>query len=242
MLILIAALLAPLDASVQNVVAAVASAARENAAKPEKERLSGDALADFYVRRACASGEAGEAVIYALAYTLDPMDTLARNPFSADIFKNVEATNDRKARLLAMGKPTLRGREDWLTHFALSGGLTLLFGEQLAESLGIQKEVADAKAKEKDAGTGFSFTDLNANIAGIAFAEWLVGEKSKQAIETCRNGFEGTSFLPEPKGLADGLTWTDFEKAWTSAADAKFRDERQRLRARVQELKVYQAD
>jgi hypothetical protein len=170
------------------------------------------------------------------------MDTLARNPFSSAIFKNVEATDDRKARLAAMGTPTLRGREDWLIHFALSGGLALVFGEQMAESLGIQKEVADAKAKEKDAGTGFSFSDLNANVAGIAFAEWLAGEKSKQAIETCRKGFEGTIFLPDPKGLADGLTWTQFEKAWISLEDAKFRAERQRLRERVQELKVYQAD
>jgi len=240
MLLLIAALLAPLDASVQNVVTAIGAAARENATKPEKERLAGDALADFYFRRACASGEAAEAVIYALAYTLDPADTLARNPFSGDIFKNVESTDDRKARLAAMGMPTLRGRDDWLVHFALSGGLALLIGEQMAESLGIQKEVADAKGKGRDAGTGFSFADLNANVSGIAFAEWLVGEKSKQAIETCRKGFQGTIFLPEPRGLADGLTWTEFEKEWISVADAKFRDERQRLRARVQELKVYQ--
>ena len=242
MLLLMAALLAPLDASVQNVVTAIGSAARENAAKPEKDRLSGDALADFYVRRACASGEAAEAVVYGLAYTLDPTNTLARNPFLGDTFENVEATDDRKARLAAMGKPTLRGREDWLIHFTSSGGLALLVGEQMAESLGIQKEIADAKGKERGAGTGFSFTDLNANAAGIAFAKWLTGEKSRAAIEACRRGFEGGIFLPEPKGLADGLTWTEFEKAWIGVEDAKFRDERQRLRARVRESKLYQAN
>jgi hypothetical protein len=242
MLVLIAALLVPLDASVQNVVAAIGSAARENAAKAERERLSGDALADLYFRRACASGEAAEAVIYALAYTLDPMETIARNPFSSGVFENVESADDRKSRLAAMGKPTLRGREDWLTHFALSGGLTLLFGEQLAESLGIQKEVADAKGKEQGAGTGFSFTDLSANAAGIAFAEWLAGGESEQAVETCRKGFAGANFLPEPEGLADGLTWTQFEKTWVGIQDAKFLDERQRLRARVRESKAYRAD
>jgi len=241
MLLLVAALLAPLDASVKKVVTAIGGAARENATKPEKERLSGDALADYYVRRACASGEAAEAVIYALAYTLDPMDTLARNPFSGDTFRNVETPGERKARLAAMGKPTLHGREDWLIHFALSGGLALLFGEPMAESLGIQKEVADAKGKEKGAGSGFSFTDLNANFAGIAFAEGLVGDKSMKAMQACREGFEGATFLPEPKGLADGLTWTEFEKAWIGVEDARFRDECQRLRARVQGFKGYQA-
>jgi len=240
MLLLMATLLAPRDASVQKVVTAIGAAATENVTKPEKERLSGDALADLYVRRACASGEAAEAVIYALAYTLDPTDTLARNPFSADLFKNVEAPGDRNARLAAMGNPTLHGREDWLIHFALSGGLALLFGEQMAESLGIQKEVADAKGKEKGVGSGFSFTDLNANVAGIAFAEWLVGAKSMEAMEACRKGFEGTTFLPEPKGLADGLTWTEFKKAWIGVEDARFRDECQRLRARVQGCKGYQ--
>jgi hypothetical protein len=241
MLLLLAALLAPQDTALQKVVAVIGAAAKENAAKAEKERLAGDALADLYVRRACASGEPAKSVIYALAYALDPTDILARNPLSGDTFKNAETADARKARAAAMGKPTLRGREDWLIHFAVSAGLALLVGEQTAESLGIQKEVADAKGKEKGAGSGFSFTDLNADVAGIAFAEWLVGEKSKEAMETCGKRFEGAQFLPEPKGLADDLTWTEFEKAWIGVKDAKFRDECQRLRARVQGCKGYEA-
>ena len=241
MLLLFAALLAPQDAALQKVVVAIADAAKENAAKAEKERLTGDALMDLYIRRACATGQPAKTVVLGIAYGLDATEVLAKNPFSGDTFKNLESADDRKSRLAAMGKPTLRGREDWLAHFVVSAGLAMLVGEQTAESLGIQKEIADAKGKEKGSGTGFSFTDLNADFAGVAFAEWLVGEKSKEALEGCGKSFEGANFLPDPKDLTDGLTWTDFEKKWGGVKDAKFRDECQRLRARIQGCKGYEA-
>lgn len=240
MLLLIAGLLCAQEEGLQKVVAAVHAAAKENAAKPEKERLTGDALADLYVRKACASGQPGRAVVLGLAYALDANDLLARNPFSGDTFKNVETADERKARLAVRGTPTLRGREDWLLHFVVSAGLAILVGEQTAESFGIQKEVADAKAKEKGQGSGFSFTDLVADFAGIAFAQWLTGEKSKDAIEACGKAFEGAGFLPDPKDLKDGLTWTDFERAYGGVKDAKFREECQKLRLRIQGCKGYQ--
>jgi hypothetical protein len=226
--------------AVRKVVEAVAAAAKENAARTEKERLTGDALADHYVRRAFASGQTGRAVTLGLAYALDPTSILARNPVTADAYKDVESAADAKARAAVMGTPTLRSREDWLVHFVVSAGLALLTGEQMAESIGIQKEVADAKGKEKGNGSGFSFTDLSADFAGIAFAEWVTGENGKEAVERCAKSFEGTSFLPDPKALEDGLTFLEFEKKFGGVKDPKFKDECKKLKLGVQGCKGYQ--
>lgn len=241
MLLLIAALLAPQDAGVQKVVAAISAAARENAAKEEEQRATGDALTDLYIRRACGSGQPADAIVLGIAYSLEPTGVLAKNPLAGNTFEDAESADERKARLAAMGRPTLRGREDWLAHFVVSAGLAVIVGEPTAEAVGIQKEATDANAKETGAGTGFSFTDLNADFAGIAFAKWLIGGKSRDALEVCGKSFEAANFVPDPKGLADGLTWTEFEKEWGGVKDPKFRAECQRLRARVQGCKGYGA-
>ena len=58
------------------------------------------------------------------------------------------------------------GRRDLAQHFFLSGYLAAVVGSAAAESAGIAKELADARS-----GSGFSYVDLAADLAGIAFAE-----------------------------------------------------------------------
>lgn len=240
MLTLLAALLITQDPEIRRVVAAVADVAVANRAKPAAERLDGDALADLYVRSACATGEPPKAVVLGLGYALEPTGLIAKNPLAAEMFKDVEDAEGRKKRLSAMGKPTLHGREDWLAHFVVSAGMTALVGDQLAESIGVQKELTDAVAKGKGDGTGFSFTDLNADFAGITFAAWLIDAKSRLPVEKSAKCFRGDEFVPSIEGLRDGLTLAEFEAAWGSTNDARFLEERRRLRARTKECKGYQ--
>ena len=235
MLLLFMLLLAARDAGVQKVVACISQAARENAAKEGHARITGDALADLYFRRACSSGQPAKAIVLGLSYALDPSGVMAKNPLALDYFEEVESEADRKVRLEAMGKPTLRGREDWLAHFVVSAGLFVVVGEPVAEAAGLQKEISDAMRKEDGAGSGFSFTDLNADFAGIAFAKFLTGTTSKEAVGTCGKTFEGARILPDPTGLVDGLAWTEFEEAWGGTKDSRFIKECERLRARAQE-------
>jgi hypothetical protein len=239
MQLLLAFLVAVQDSGVQKVVAEIAEAARENAAKPEKDRATGDALAELYIRRACESGQPARAVLLGVGYALEPAGLLAANPLARDAFKDVESPEQRKERRAVMGRPTLRGREDWLVHFVVSAALVPIVGENAAEAIGVQKEVSDAKRKEEGDGSGFSFTDLNADFAGVAFAVWLVGKDSKHALEKCARSFEGAGFVPDPEGLADGLTWSEFLTTWGGVADARFRAECDRLRSRVRECKGY---
>lgn len=227
------------DAAIKQVVAAVARAAQENAARPEKERISGDALTDFYVRRACRTDLPGRAIVLGLAYALDPTASLAANPLGAVLFKEIETAEERSARLAVLGKPTLRGRQDWLAHFVVSAGLAVTLGEPAAELFGLQKEVADAREKEKGTGSGFSFADLNANFAGLAFARLLTGSQGKVAAAEAARRFEALHFVPDPGNLPEGLTWTDFESRWGGLMDPRFQRECEQLRKRVRECSGY---
>jgi hypothetical protein len=240
-LLLVAALVTAQDVGVQKVVAAISVAARENAARPAGERVVGDALADLLIRRACASGQSGRSIVLGMAYALEPSSIITRYPFADSVFKNIETAEERRVRLAALGRPTLRGRDDWLAHFVVSAGLCGLVGPRPAEVVGIQKELLDAAGKENGGGSGFSFTDLNANLAGIVLAERLTGGDSLQAVAVCGTAFRGVDFLPDPRGLIDGYTRTEFEAAWGGVQDARFAAEVERLRRRAAECKGYES-
>src|SRR5262245_37494696 len=150
------------------VVAAVVRAAEENAARA-KGKLDGDALADFYVRRAAAEardkGLSPKAFLVGLGVALDSTDLLRKNVLLRGVLAQIETDSERDKRLKVLGQPTLRGRHDWMMHFAVSGALTAQLGPDAAEQIGLTKELLDSR----EGGSGFSFGDLAADYAGVAF-------------------------------------------------------------------------
>jgi hypothetical protein len=66
----------------------------------------------------------------------------------------------RRTRLL------LAGRDDFPRHFLVSAALVVGASDTLAQSIGLNKELADARS-----GSGFSFNDMAANLAGARFGE-----------------------------------------------------------------------
>jgi hypothetical protein len=74
-----------------------------------------------------------------------------------------DAHNQPRLRISGV---TLRGRSDWVRHFAMSAALKVLHSETLSRTAGVLKEELDAGR----GGSGFSFGDLLADEAGIRFA------------------------------------------------------------------------
>jgi hypothetical protein len=217
------------------VVAAVAKAARENAALPEKERLSGDALGDHYVRRAAAAAEGDAAAfLVGIAHALDRKATLARNPLTAPSFRGLESEEEAKARKDSLGKPALRAREDLLVHFACSAAAALLVGPGPAEAAGIAKEIAD----RRPGGTGFSFADLLADLAGIRFAAWVKADP-KARLERLGKEFRGADFCPDPSKEPEGLDEEAFDKEYGSIKDDRFKAKLKALRDAVAALAIH---
>ncbi len=58
----------------------------------------------------------------------------------------------------------LAGRDDFPRHFLVSAVLVVGTSDALAQSIGLKKELADARS-----GSGFSFNDMAANLAGARF-------------------------------------------------------------------------
>jgi hypothetical protein len=222
--------------SARKIVAAIVEAARRNArgATPR----TGDDLTALYLREAAAAAkklpadQAAGALLLALGIALDDSTILRSNPLAAALCRRIESDDERKARLAVIGKPTLRGRRDWTQHFVVSCFLTEFVGPDLAESAGLLKEQLDMRP----GGSGFSFADLGADLAGIAFAVRLKqGGLTLDRVAT----FAATDFLPKPDGLKEGLTREQFDRAYGSLSDPRFRTELDGIRQRVAELPPY---
>jgi hypothetical protein len=102
----------------------------------------------------------------------------------------------------------VHGRSDLSQHFWVSAALTVLSDPGRAMTVGITKEMQDATP----GGSGFSFVDMAANLAGIRFA--VVATHNTQAARDLQlriaKGFATADFFPAIDGLPEGLSQDRF--------------------------------
>jgi hypothetical protein len=202
--------------------------------------LRGDKLAERYLRVAAAAAETlpkdyrTSAYLLGIAVGLDRTDVLRGNAVAGLVCRAVENDQQRAARLAALGQPTLHNREDHLQHFVVSAGLTMLAGSSAAEAVGLAKERRDAES-----GSGFSFADYQADLAGIAFAGAIM--RGRLPLDRVSKQATADGLLPESEGLAEGLSWAEFTKRYGSLTDQRFQQQRTALLTRLQECSLYSA-
>jgi hypothetical protein len=193
----------------------------------------------LYVRRAAAAARAENVsprgFLLGLGVALDHSDLLRKNPLLLPFLAQVETNDERQRRLKSLGKPSLRGREDWAMHFAISAGLTGQLGPRSAEALGIAKELWDAHGE-----SGFSFADLAADYAGIALAQMLLEKGRERRLGELAEGFRGDDFLPRLDDLEDGLPWERFVEKYGGTDDRRFTEHCEAIRRRVAKAPAYQ--
>lgn len=99
----------------------------------------------------------------------------------------------------------LEGRDDFPRHFLVSAALVVESSGALAQAVGVAKEVADARG-----GSGFSFNDMAANLAGTRFGELSRSEPQALQQRLAAGVKDGDlmppwadlpEFLPEPEFL-----------------------------------------
>jgi len=100
------------------------------------------------------------------------------------------------------GRIRLRQRGDWPRHFAVSAALDVMRDLELSDGVGHLKEVRDSMG-----GSGFSFTDVLANRAGILLADRSTnGRLDARAMQrTVSAGPAQERFHPDPAGLPDDM-------------------------------------
>lgn len=109
---------------------------------------------------------------------------------------------DERTRLRQRIK--LGGRGDLSQHFWVSAALSVLADEQRSLAVGMSKEAMDSTP----GGSGFSFVDMAANMAGIRLAAVATrAPKSARAMQDrVRRGVEVADLLPSLAGLPEGIT------------------------------------
>ncbi len=117
-------------------------------------------------------------------------------------------------------------------HFSVSAALTAVSGPQAAESAGILKEMLDSRG-----GSGFSFADLSADFAGIAFARRILDKPSRLA--DVEKAFRIGDYAISPRGLPEGLTAAQFANKYGSLKDERFQRLQSDIKKRIDGLPGY---
>jgi hypothetical protein len=213
----------------REVVAAVVAAARTNQRDEPPRR--GDELTAFLVRAAARSARrlpperAGRAFLLAVGVSLDTAPLLRHNRITRGLWHRVESAPERAARLAVLGLPTAHGRHDLAQHFAVSAALTAVAGPSAAEAAGVLKEMLDARR----GGSGFSFADLAADLAGVSLGKQVLEHPA--ALARVAESFTVTAVILPPSGLPEGLSERAFERRYGSVSDPRFRRELEAIRS-----------
>ena len=225
-----------LEAGVRTVVRAVREAAEENRAGGEV--LRGDRLTEYLVRRAARAARglpqdtAARALLLGLGVAMDDSEMLRSAPLIGQIFRVAESDEERCRRLAALGRPTMHQRRDVAQHFFISTALACQLGPGAAETLGIAKELRDSRGA-----TGFSFVDLAADLAGIAFATNV--RQAQISMDFLAESFVVADFVPEGANWPEGIPWERFLTEYGSVQDDRFLRCQTELRRQILALPGY---
>ena len=125
-------------------------------------------------------------------------------------------------------------RHDLSKHLLISAAITSMADSSLAESIGLEKEVDDS-----DGGSGFSFTDLAADHAGIRLAEYAIENEEQARLIQNKLAvikFE-TDYMPSIKNLPEGLSQQQLNKDYLNTAAYKTTE--LMIKQRIDELVIY---
>lgn len=102
----------------------------------------------------------------------------------------------------------LNGRRDFAEHFVISAALTVNAGSRLATAIGLIKEEEDVNK----GGSGFSFTDLAANRAGVRLGERATGEAAGRIQARLAAARTNADLLPDFSDLPEFMPRAEFDR------------------------------
>jgi hypothetical protein len=207
----------------------------EHAAR--KCKLEGDARTEEIIRQGLAELNLPDkyrrrAIVLGLAVAFDQGQQLRQSVLTRRFWIKYESESENRARRKVMGTPTMNDRADLPQHFFIAGGLVALTNPEMAEATSILKEVTDANG-----GSGFSYVDMGANLAGIIYATELIRQPEIPPVFT--EGFEIKTFVPDLSGLAEGVMLTELRNDFSLDSKSRFKRVIQAIKDRVLNLPIY---
>ncbi len=130
---------------------------------------------------------------------------------------------------------TLAGRDDLKRHFLISAGLYAASSGRASFGMGELKELLDSNT----GGTGFSFDDVAADLAGIRFATaFLDAPRAEWPAMLARIDGEA-DILPEVHDLPSGLTEDEFRRRFRDVDSPAYAAMVAAIRGRIDALPLY---
>ena len=131
--------------------------------------------------------------------------------------------------------PVLAGREDLSLHFIYSAGIKLLSEQNVSIAVGEFKELMD----RSEGGSGYSFMDLAADLAGAHFAAQAVDPNKAQYIQSLlAQDSRESLFLPSLEGLEEGLNAQAFASKYQAVDSPAYQQALELINARINDLAV----
>lgn len=131
----------------------------------------------------------------------------------------------------------LDGRYDFVQHFTISMGLTITGGDLAANIIGELKE-----AKDSQKSSGFSFTDIGADRAGVQFAKRATESRSSaRQVQDILAGATGEQvFFPRFADLPEGLSEAAFKRRYGDVTSREYKRVIAEIDRRISRTKIYQ--
>ena len=123
---------------------------------------------------------------------------------------------------------SLHGRRDFAEHFVISAAITVNGGSRLANAIGLIKEEEDAHK-----GSGFSFTDLAANRAGVKLGERATSEAAAQVQQRLAAARHDADLLPDFRDLPEFMPQAEFDRRFGPIGSPRYLKVIDRIDARL---------
>ncbi|MEW6019998.1 MAG: hypothetical protein AB1760_18220, partial [Pseudomonadota bacterium] len=123
---------------------------------------------------------------------------------------------------------TLHGRRDFAEHFVISAALTVNGGSRLANAIGLIKEEEDARR-----GSGFSFTDLAANRAGVRLGDAAVDAAAPQLRQRLAAARNDADLMPDFRDLPEFMPQAEFDRRFGPVGGPRYQAVIDRIDARL---------
>ena len=126
-------------------------------------------------------------------------------------------------------------RHDLSLHFTTAAAIAASAGVDLADILGTAKEVYDSRQR-----SGFSFSDLTANLSGMALGEAATQPESAQQLQRRMAAAQAeTDYMPTPRTDADGMTEEEFAQRFVDRSSDVYNSRLSDINELIAALPVY---
>lgn len=139
----------------------------------------------------------------------------------------------------ARNRPVLANRKDLSLHFIFSAAIKLLSEQGISVAVGEFKELMD----RGKGGSGYSFVDLAADMAGANFAALAVDPRTALQIQNMMSQEASeTLFFPQIDGFEEGMSKSEFKRKYVNIESRKYAEVIDEIERRLKRLPIEQVN